>query len=295
MSRFESKQSILKNSQPLIISDILIILVIYEIKIEASQTFVSLSRAMDFMETRGSLFVYDNSKHRQSIPNDSPWLITYQHNPENPGVSKAYNEGYRAAEESGKKWMMLCDQDTEFPFNIFKKFGDSMVPTGNPQPELLVPIMEDKDGIVSPFRFKWGKGLRIKKAETGFHSLKDLKFINSGLLISTGLFEKSGGYDERFPLDFSDLVFIKRIMSCQPDFKIVDTICKHSLSAAEPAYLIALKRFNHFTLASRFYGKIYGLSFFLSLQRILRAIKLSHRFRRMEFIKILSKRIKIPL
>lgn len=289
MSRFESKQSILKNSQPLIISDILIILVIYEIKIEASQTFVSLSRAMDFMETRGSLFVYDNSKHRQSIPNDSPWLITYQHNPENPGVSKAYNEGYRAAEESGKKWMMLCDQDTEFPFNIFKKFGDSMVPSGNPQPELLVPIMEDKDGIVSPFRFKWGKGLRIKKAETGFHSLKDLKFINSGLLISTGLFEKSGGYDERFPLDFSDLVFIKRIMKQHEDFMLVEAVCKHRLSSIFDSSHQVLTRFKIFIVSSRIYGKEYGTNWLQWLQSFFRAVKLTVRFNETGFFFIFVK------
>ncbi len=277
MSRFESKQSILKNPQHLIISDILIILVIYEIKMEASQAFVSLSRAMDFMETRGSLFVYDNSKHRQSIPNDSPWLITYQHNPENPGVSKAYNEGHRAAKESGKKWMMLCDQDSEFPFNIFKKFSDSMVPTGNPQPELLVPIMEDQDGIVSPFRFKWGKGLRIKKAENGFHSLKDLKFINSGLLISTCLFEKSGGYDERFPLDFSDLAFIKRTMKQHEDFMLVEAVCKQRLSSIFDSPHQALTRFKIFIVSSRIYGKEYGTNWLQWVQSFFRAVKLTIR------------------
>ncbi len=261
-------------------SDLLIVIVIYNIKLENSPSFISLSKEMN----DATFFIYDNSTQLQSVNSDPSKKIIVKHNSKNPGVSKAYNEAHRFALANGKKWIMLCDQDTLFSSNIQMRFN--YVVSNHPTQELFVPILKDDFGIVSPFKFKWGRGTRIKNAVPGKYALKDFKFINSGSLISTSLFAKCKGYDERFPLDFSDLAFIKRAMDHQQEFILVDTICKHQLSSSTNSLSQALSRFKVFSTSSAIYGKEYGTKPLQWGQALLRAIKLSIQFKNIQFLYI---------
>ncbi len=96
------------------LDSLLIVLVIYKMKIGESPAFVSLTRALQFSHQSATLFVYDNSPRPQNIEQNENWKIEYQNDPTNPGVSKAYNEGFTLAKTENKKWMLLVDQDTEF-------------------------------------------------------------------------------------------------------------------------------------------------------------------------------------
>jgi GT2 family glycosyltransferase len=267
--------------------ELMVVLVIYEMDIGESPAFRSLTDALQAVNRKTSILMYDNSRYPHTHSNTlyENWVVTYRNDPSNPGVSKAYNEGFKHAKEQAKKWMLLSDQDTRFPATFFESVRTSM--TNHPGDELFAPIIKGDSKLISPFRFKLGKGFALQSIEVQCYSLNDLKFINSGLLISTTLFEKCNGYDERFPLDFSDLAFIQRLKKYKDRFVVVKAICSHSLSSDERIFSKSVNRFTHFVNASRMYGRIYNQPFIFFASRLFRAIKLSFRFRSLGFIKSL--------
>src|SRR5258706_13148584 len=93
------------------IDSILIIIVIYEIKLDESLAFRSLTEALMKKHQSASLFIYDNSLQPQQMPESALWTISYCHNLANPGVGKAYNQGFIMTKETGKKWMRRVDHD----------------------------------------------------------------------------------------------------------------------------------------------------------------------------------------
>lgn len=261
-------------------ADLLVVLVLYEIPLRESTTLNSLSRALK--HGSGSLFVYDNSAFAQNFESDI-WDVTYCHDPSNPGVSKAFNEGFKKAVELNKKWLMLVDQDTDFPENIFEKYFSEMV---NSNCEVLVPILRDKKGIVSPSRFYLGGGQRIdflnKEREL---PIRKYLFHNSGLLVSTNAFKKAGGYDENLQLDFSDFSFAKRLEKKYAHFKVIDITCEHNLASTSYQNLDRrLYRFKHYKKSASYFNKTYRVSGLLMLRVFFRGIKLSWQYRTLKFI-----------
>src|SRR5260221_11839723 len=122
-------------------------------KISESPTYQSLTSALQHSSTSTSLFIYDNSPQPQEVLTNPCWNIHYQHNPSNPGVSKAYNKGFECAKIQNKKWILLADQDTEFPIDAFDKYLRSQKESGC---SIVVPKLIDQVGIVSPLKFYFG-------------------------------------------------------------------------------------------------------------------------------------------
>ncbi len=266
--------------------DLWIMLVIYKTKINESPAYQSLTAGVRHYEKPVSLFIYDNSPQPQQLLIDPCWNADYQHDPFNPGVSKAYNEGFKKAKAQNKKWLLLADQDTVFPADVFEKYMNSTIKY--PGQDLISPIIKDASSLISPFRFAYGRGDSITNVSPGVYSMRDYKFINSGLLVSVTLYDRSGGYDERFPLDFSDLVFIERARKFASEFVVMDAHCTQSLSSSEKSIEKTLSRFVFFVKASKKYGQLYGSLFLLSVTLFLRAIKLCYRFRSLAFLKLLN-------
>lgn len=266
--------------------EVFVVLVIYQIKIADSPAYRSLSSALNKSSQSVSLYIYDNSPFAQETPIDTQWTIQYVHDPSNPGVSKAYNKGFELAKTAKKKWLLLADQDTVFPLVIFEKYIQAIASSSS---ELISALASFQNTIISPFRFEVGRGRSLSNAKPGRYSLHSYNFINSGTLVSIRLFEKSGGYDERFPLDFSDLAFAKRVGTLINEFTVVDALCMQPLSAGEDSPEVALNRFMTFVRASRQYGKVYGSPLFLLMNRFLRAIKLGLQFSSLRFLKLLVK------
>ncbi|MBI1768788.1 MAG: glycosyltransferase [Bacteroidetes bacterium] len=263
-------------------SSLWVVLVIYKMKISESPTYQSLTSALQHCNKSISLFIYDNSPRAQEVLTNSLWRTHYQHDPSNNGVSKAYNEGFKKAKSENKSWMLLLDQDTTFTSDILDSYEEAC--KKNSLHEIFAPIVKNEMKIISPFRFSLGRGASLSNIHGGTYSINDLRFINSGLLISVRLFEKCSGYDEGFPLDFSDLSFAWRVKKFQNEFVVVDRVCSHSLSSSEKSSSMMLSRFQFFLRSSRLYGKLYSSSFFLFLNRFFRAMKLSYKFRSWEFV-----------
>jgi GT2 family glycosyltransferase len=257
---------------------LLVVLVLFQTTLRESAAFISLTNALN--GASGSIFIYDNSPEMQVLP-ETDWTLHYQHDPTNPGVSKAYNEGFKIARQLNKRWMLLVDQDTFFPDTIFEKYFEARVCS-----EIVVPILKDDAGVVSPLEFYLGGGQRLSVLKSNQTvSLKKYFFHNSGLLISTDAFEKANGYDENLPLDFSDFSFVHRLRRTNDQFFVADVLCKHSLAStsAQPAGQ-RLGRFCHYAKSARHYKKNYHASSLLLPRVFLRAIKLSWQYRTTDFL-----------
>jgi rhamnosyltransferase len=263
--------------------NLLIALVIYEMKINDSPSFNSIMKASS--QKPAAFFICDNSKISQPIPS-TYWTIIYHHDPSNPGVSKSYNEAFKTAKQLNKKWLLLADQDTEFPPTIFYDYSNAI--TCYPQIGIFAPCLFDSQGLVSPFELRWGKGKRLKTVNETVCSFKKFKIINSGMLISLDAFEKAGGYDERFPMDYSDVSFLDRVCKSDPHFVLTPSRCHHHFSATEKVIDLSteLDRFKSFCKAVQLYKKT-SASFVSAIWIIVpRALKLSLQMKSLKFLKI---------
>ena len=254
--------------------DTLFVIVIYNCVITQSIAFQSLLNTDVSLHAK-DIFVYDNSGSAQEIPRVNE-IIYYYHNPLNAGVSAAYNEGFRKAKQLNKKWLLLLDQDTGLPTDALKKYIQNI--SSYSDKRVFVPTLMDGDQRISPFKLRWGKGIKVMSRQPGVHSFRHLCVINSGLLISSKLFESAGGYDERFPLDFSDMAFIERLSLLTSEFVLVDTVFIHSLSSQQDKYVhisVLLSRFKKYCLAAKLAQKVSKRKVILSYIIFPRAFKLS--------------------
>jgi rhamnosyltransferase len=266
-----------------LLDDLLVIIVLFRQSLLECASYQSLSKAVGQSEKFPALLVYDNSPEASSASSSSSAI--YIHNPHNAGVSKAYNEGSKVARQLNKKWILLADQDTEFPSTIFSDYSNAS--KNYPHVSIFTPSLFDSRGLVSPFRLLWGKGGRIRSLPSGIYSLAKYKIINSGMLISLSAFEKAGGFDERLPLDYSDISFADRASNVDPNFVLTSSKCYHHFSASsEPDLITELERFKSFCKAVRVYRNLSDHTVMLPWIIIPRAIKLCFARRNLKFLKI---------
>ena len=264
------------------LDELLVVLVIYKMKIAESAAYHSLTQALMTIGSSTSLFVYDNSPYIQRPPNDSVWSIQYVHDASNPGVSKAYNEGFGFAKERNKKWLLLLDQDTTFPSHSVEEYFKAA--SSHP---IVVPILKDRFGTVSPLRFYFGGGQRVKRSEgNAVMNLNDFLFHNSGLLVATETFERAGGYDEDLKLDFSDFAFVHRLRMHNKEFALANFYCSHGLATSEVKTRDErLTRFESYVSAGKYFKKTYAHSDqFLLTRFFLRGVKLCLQYRTHKFM-----------
>ena len=260
------------------LEEILFVIVLYKTRLAESQAYGSIQKVRN--SSPGiSLFIYDNSPQAAS-PSDQ---VIYRHDALNSGVSKAYNEAFQIAERLNKKWMMLLDQDTEVSDSFIEKFFEAVQTSAGSV--AFVPMLKDKKGIVSPFRWSLGKGDRITDPPEKLQ-LKDYRFVNSGLLISCSAFSNVGGYEEKIPLDFSDIAFGEKLMRKTDHFVVVQTVFNHHFSGSvRLSKQEAADRFHFFCAGAFAMGRIFGRFPVYYLRVLLRALLLSIKFRKVIFFK----------
>lgn len=208
-------------------NDILPIIVIYKLSIRDSLAWQSLNTDYSYFS---SVLIYDNSPVSQPIP-DTRFKVYYLHDHHNSGVSKAYNEGLKMADSLGKKWLLLLDQDTQLPNDIIASYAQSIYQY--PEENFFAPILNDKIGIVSPFSYSYGITHRLNAVKKGVLSLSKYRAVNSCSLIRTQAMKLAGGFDERLPLDHSDIYFQEKLALNRSSFVVVNACIKHRFSGTE--------------------------------------------------------------
>lgn len=211
--------------------------------------------------------------------------MTYVHDESNPGVSAAYNKGADFASKHQKRWLLLLDQDTEFPTNALNRYWTAMFKTTNDM--LFVPVLTHKGRIVSPFKYWHARGIALKRIDDSLLPLANYLALNSGLLVGLDVFSKAGGYDNSFPLDFSDFAFLLRAKAVADHLCVVDLTCQHDPSnLTEDSFKRALARFENYCLALRRVSKYMGCSAYIPFFAIVRSLKLAWHWKSLRFITI---------
>ncbi|MCM4150242.1 glycosyltransferase family 2 protein [Arenibacter sp. N53] len=267
------------------LESLLIIIVIYNRALEDCESFQSVLQ-MTEKESDINLYIYDNSKLPQKINDTQGVSMVYNHDSNNSGVSRAYNQGAFHAQKTNKKWILLLDQDTTLPSNILKEYKSSI--DRHPDIKLFVPILLlENNRIFSPCVYKFKRGFHPKSINVGVNSLNQLTPVNSGMLINLDSFLNVGGYNDKIKLDFSDFQFIERFRQKYSDFYVLNTTCRQDFSNDEVSYSSQINRFRYYCNGARnidkpsFIDKCqYGTIVFL------RAIMLTIKYRKLRFLLI---------
>lgn len=113
-----------------------------------------------------SLLVYDNSPSAAS-PRPEVWkgvTMTYRHDPRNLGLAVAYNLALQKAVESGRKWLLLLDQDTHLKGDFLDTLLEQLDKPANAVCA-LVPKLRQGQTILSP---TWITQMREQQVEADF-------------------------------------------------------------------------------------------------------------------------------
>lgn len=227
------------------LQSLLIVIVKYNRDLEECESFNSIKKIEHGEKEKLAVFVYDNSPVAQKISAHKSLNIIYFQDPENPGVSKAYNAGVEYARQHQKKWVLLLDQDTSLPCDILENYCQAI--KENPKLKLFAPILRLKNGkIFSPSRYRFKRGFFLNKILAGTHSLYELAPVNSGIMVEVETFLKVGGYNEAVQLDFSDFQFIERFRKIFQSFYVIDVECEQDFSDDEISYKSQYVRFKYF-------------------------------------------------
>lgn len=203
------------------LNDIYFIIVLYKTDLEKCESFTSLSENIIDKKQKIDLLVYDNSPIPQVVKEKIGfWNTEYIYDKDNSGLSKAYNIGAKRAIDSGKKFIILLDQDTLFPENSLKIYLQSIADFKGIN--LFAPILRVENGkIMSPCKYvkRWGKF--VDDMNPGIYKFKNFVPVNSGLCINLDAFSKSGGYNESVKLDGADFQFIEKFRRLYEEFCVV--------------------------------------------------------------------------
>lgn len=265
---------------------ILVVVVLYKCKIEEAKSITCLSKSILHAGWgMTDLLIYDNSPEYNLIrPTNNTFRFYYLSDYTNSGVSKAYNTAFDLAKKLGKKYILLLDQDTEIPISYCLDLSSI-----NDKIPLIVPRLKCRGEIISPCKYKWGRGSILKESDLldGFNDLNCRNILNSGALISILLYEKVGGYDETVPLYFSDFNFFNRVRNYESTFFLLRTTFNHDMSSNDESDMKGfISRFRLYCDgAFKCYKSFWGISMMV-INVILRTFKVSIKYRTLVFLQI---------
>lgn len=269
---------------------ILFNIVLYKCSYQDCLTFKSLVSQLDSVKNFGwrcNFFFYDNS------PNyNKNYKIPYPNLPsdENRGVSTAYNKGAEFAKEKGYEWIVLLDQDTEFPQNYLEKLVISI--HSNPNISVFVPnvFVKGLKKYISPGYMSLYRTIpQTEHFSPGLHVTKNTGIINSGLCISVTSFYKTGGYNPDVYLDFSDTHFFEKIKRHTKLFFVLDIEINQNFSALEMDLRKVSSRYEHYCKCAKNYPKetfLIKIKFFILV--FCKTIMMSLRYKSLIFFRILT-------
>lgn len=213
---------------------ILNVIVLYHCELSKSKTYQT------FKDYTNSLLVFDNSEIPQDISSYAKDAV-YIHNESNIGLSACYNQAALYAKEQGYDWLLFLDQDTDFSNVTIDDYHSAI--NEHPECKLVAPLVKCGVYTMSPMKYKHHFALFSKDTYKGVVDMTDLSIINSGLCVSLDAFEKSGGYNEKVFLDYSDHEFLRRFKRHYSQAFILPNIIYQDYSAKSDSPESSLKRF----------------------------------------------------
>jgi len=268
------------------IDDLLFVIVLYKNNLQSSASYVTLCEWFSANNVCGNILVYDNSPDSIEKIMDNHHVVNYIHDSSNPGVSKAYNVSAQFGYKRGKKWLVLLDNDTKISKDYLPQLMEAI--NNNYNVKLFAPMLRTNGFFVSPSAYYCKKGFPKKKVNSGLQLIKHINFLNSGLCINIEAFLEVGGYDERIQLYFSDYEFVDRFKKKHPQVYVLKTIMEHELSdMVFWTFENASRTFVYYCRGAKIAINSLSSWFCYTFIVISRALKLSFRYRRIIFFRIL--------
>ena len=219
--------------------------------------------------------------------------VRYEHHPSNPGVSAAYLRGAEVAQQNGCTWLLLLDQDSEFPAHWFEAYVASH--RDYPHATLLVPAVPAGKKWMSPASYRWHRGWLNDPMPYGPFELRNYAPINAGMLIRLADYLLCGGHNRDVAVDFSDFAFLHRLQKQHPVAILAGFQLTHSLSGIEKAsYESRLRRFKQYCKDAASFAQLGGPAGWLWLWAAWRAILLTLRYRRLQFFNVFWREFPTP-
>ncbi|HEY1803790.1 MAG TPA: glycosyltransferase [Terracidiphilus sp.] len=203
----QPNQHVLRDSEsPLHVTAVI---VLYGMTPEESPAFHSLIEArVEAAASRAnvSIVLWDNSPSwpsRMVLPEG----VAYFHDARNLGLAFAYNQALEIAFRQGSEWLITLDQDTTIPRDYLLSMASAARHyASHPDVGAIVPQIAVGRKRLSPNRF--ALNAVPQWFCSGFRGIPDepVFAMNSGAMVRMDALRQIGGYDLRFPLDYSDAV-----------------------------------------------------------------------------------------
>lgn len=241
--------------------EILYIIILYRQNLRECKAYQTL------LHDRKNVYIHDNSPIGKdyspkgenvspiaSAPDDLPEGWVYVSDPSNPGLSAAYNAAARYARDHGFEWLVITDQDTAYAAGAGDRYEN--LPSEYPEEGVFMPRVSIPGGMyISPVKKRFYMARPQAVPEEGRVRLDKTAVINSGLMVSVDAFERSGGYNEKVFLDFSDYQFIDRLAEISPYGRVTKEETRQSFSANDDKGDARLNRFGLFCRSLAGYDK----------------------------------------
>jgi len=236
------------------------VVVLYRCNLEESNTIASLDISLGKVKKRLNLLVYDNGPKKQSSEEEIKYGnfdISYKHDPTNPGISKAYNEGIGFATKHGADWILLLDQDTFYGSDFVGSFLKAIAENIPDETVCIIPkaVSTDNNALISPSKYYSGGIMRpVKNIEPGLIDSRSITGINSGTIISPKFIESIGGFSENYPLDMLDHWYFREIKRMKKRIILMNSLVHHNLSVSSFFQEVSMERYNSLLWSeNRFY------------------------------------------
>jgi len=246
---------------------VLPVVVLYKQSFSQSLTLQSLAQNLEALGITLDIVVYDNSPGPDASALSFSWKalnVIYIPDVHNQGLSKAYNIAAVKAHRLKKRWLLLFDQDTQFPADFLQTYAIAV--EENPDVNIFAPCLKLGNGIVfSPCIAKHKRGYPPGNISPGKYSLYQYSPVNSGLLVRLNLFMEVGGYNEKVKVDFCDFQFLEKVRWTSPDFFLTTGTGLQHFSGQEPTFSGLVTGGYHWFSISGQFTNMHGWSKVLTL------------------------------
>ena len=175
--------------------------------------------------------------------------MTYRHDPRNLGLAVAYNLALQKAVESGRKWLLLLDQDTHLKGDFLDTLLEQLDKPANAVCA-LVPKLRQGQTILSP---TWITQMREQQVEADFAGdcEKRVMALNSGACLRVAELEKIGGFPCEYPLDYLDHAVFFRLQQAGGKVQVLKSVLEHHLSLLNLNEEMSFDRYGKMLAAER--------------------------------------------
>lgn len=268
-------------------TDITILICLYNKEIDASDTIQSLLKA-NLLKANFKIIVWDNSfvslsKDSIELLNNNFSNFIYKHTPENVYLSKIYNEVIKSLREKNS-YLMICDDDSYIPNHFFEVLLKQI--KLNPSINLFLPQIYSESILVSPAKDYLIITKFLKELMPGVLDSRYTTAINSGMVISNRVFKSGFRYNENLKFYGTDNFFMNKYSEKNRHLIVLDVKISHNLSFNSTNNIInKLRIFREIKRANKI---IYQNQFLkrqiLFINNLFVAIKLCLKYKSLKFL-----------